>query len=150
MSTFLLCENVRHDEHLSAFGTTDAYGRKAVAIFTSAARARRYIAGNDLRPSLVVNEVNASKLFSVLIDAWLDDAVYLVVNPAHCPALADVQPRTIGIGDKLAQCGAVLARDVLQDTSPLLKNVASQDDERNTHHGDSHGLLRADGCRTRT
>lgn len=106
MSAFLIARSDCCDWDLPVF---DSRRGDAIAVFTSAERAGRYLRERHLQQDHQVSEISAMELVEVIIGAQEAGVRYLAVNPQ-----ATTEPRTthlLPVHPKLKEFAARLVRD---------------------------------------
>ena len=111
MSAFLIVKKDCHDWDLPVFS---AGLGEAIIVFTSAARADRYLHDTHLALEHEVSEATAIELIEIMLTAHEEGIAYVAVTPEKQRFRTAIQQRLLPIKSTLAAFAADLAQHVLQ------------------------------------
>jgi hypothetical protein len=106
MPAFLITRKNCCDWDLPVFSTGLS---EAIIVFTSAARADRYLHDSHLETEHEVSEVTAVELIDIMLAAHEEGVTYVAVNPEQQRPSSAIQQRLLRMKPMLAEFAAELA-----------------------------------------
>lgn len=117
MSTFVIAnkrKSERKPPHLYAEGTAK---REAIAVFTSAPRAKKYLRRNHLADQYEVREISAFEFIGVILAAQQWGVPLAAINPESQPLPGAIRTQVLPINARVVEFAAALTRDILRQVS---------------------------------